>query len=90
LNVGKEYAAADFRWGVSDPTIVALEIISVLGTGPVCCCILKKLANDDPARHYWLTLLSMIELYGGWVQFISDGMLLVFSLLRAVIYVYVI
>ncbi|KAH9480204.1 Emopamil-binding protein-like [Psilocybe cubensis] len=63
----REYAAADFRWGVADPTVVSLEILTVLGAGPLCCYILKQLANDDPARHYWLIVLSTAELYGGWV-----------------------
>ena len=65
--LGREYAAADFRWGFSDPTVVSLEILTVLGAGPMCCYILKQLANDDPARHYWLIVLSTAELYGGFV-----------------------
>jgi hypothetical protein len=62
---GREYAAADYRWGFSDPTVVALEILTVLGAGPLCCYILKQLANNDPARHYWIVVLSTAELYGG-------------------------
>ena len=65
--LGREYAAADFRWGFADPTVVSLEILTVLGAGPMCCYILKQLANDDPARHYWLIVLSTAELYGGFV-----------------------
>ena len=65
--LGREYAASDFRWGVADPTVVSLEILTVLGAGPLCCYILKQLANDDPARHYWLIVLSTAELYGGFV-----------------------
>jgi len=66
-NLGKEYAAADLRWGVSDSTVVSLEILTVLGCGPICFYILKQLINDDPARHYWLVVLSTAELYGGYV-----------------------
>lgn len=65
--LGREYSAADFRWGVADPAVVSLEILTVLGAGPLCCYILKQLANDDPARHYWLIVLSTAELYGGFV-----------------------
>ena len=65
--LGREYAAADFRWGLADPTVVSLEFLTVLGAGPMCCYILKQLANDDPARHYWLIVLSTAELYGGFV-----------------------
>lgn len=69
-NVGKEYAAADYRWGVSDPTVVALEILTVLGAGPLCCYILKQLVNGDPARHYWIIVLSTAEIYGGYVRLV--------------------
>lgn len=62
---GKEYAAADYRWGFSDPTVVSLEILTVLGAGPLCCYILSQLVNDDAARHYWIVVLSTAELYGG-------------------------
>ena len=65
--LGREYAAADFRWGLADPTVVSLELLTVLGAGPLCCYILKQLANDDPARHYWLIVLSTAEIYGGFV-----------------------
>jgi len=68
----KEYAAADFRWGFSDPTVVSLEILTVLGAGPMCCYILKQLANDDPARHYWIIVLSTAEIYGGWMTFCPE------------------
>lgn len=61
---GREYAAADFRWGTADPTVVSLEILTVLGAGPMCFYILKQLVNDDPARHYWIIVLSTAELYG--------------------------
>lgn len=62
---GKEYARADFRWGFSDPTVVSLEILTVLGAGPMCCYILWKLVKNDPARHYWIVVLSTAEIYGG-------------------------
>ncbi|KAG6908315.1 hypothetical protein DXG01_005351 [Tephrocybe rancida] len=61
----REYAAADFRWGTADPTVVSLEILTVLGAGPLCCYILMLLARSDPARHYWIVVLSTAELYGG-------------------------
>jgi len=62
---GKEYTRADFRWGVADPTVVSLELLTVLGAGPLCCYIVKQLVSDDPARHYWIIILSTAELYGG-------------------------
>jgi len=68
----KEYAAADLRWGISDPTVVSLEILTVLGAGPMCCYILMQLIKNDPARHYWLVVLSTAELYGGWMTFCPE------------------
>ena len=61
----KEYALADFRWAVADPTVVSLEILTVLGAGPLALYIASLLARDDPARHYWIIVLSTAELYGG-------------------------
>jgi len=68
----KEYARADFRWGISDPTLVSLELLTVFGAGPLACYILKQLVHDDPARHYWLIVLSTAELYGGWITFCPE------------------
>ena len=69
---GKEYARADFRWGFSDPTVVSLEILTVLGAGPMCCYILYQLVKKDPARHYWIVVLCTAELYGGWMTFCPE------------------
>jgi hypothetical protein len=68
----KEYARADFRWGFSDETVVSLEILTVLGAGPMGCYILKQLIKNDPARHYWIVVLSTAELYGGWMTFCPE------------------
>jgi hypothetical protein len=66
-DLGKEYTRADARWGVSDPTVVSLEILTVLGAAPMCCYIIRQIVKDDPARHYWIIVLSTAELYGGYV-----------------------
>jgi len=68
----KEYGRADFRWALADPTIVSLEILTVLGAAPMCCYIIYQLSKDDPARHYWLVVLSTAELYGGWMTFCPE------------------
>ncbi|KAG8927655.1 hypothetical protein FRC02_007954 [Tulasnella sp. 418] len=68
----KEYAKADIRWGRADETVVSLELLTVLGTGPLCCYILYQLVKGDPARHYWLVVLSTAELYGGWMTFCPE------------------
>jgi hypothetical protein len=59
----KEYARADYRWGVAEPTVVSLEILTVFGAGVLCCYVLALILRDDPARHYWLIVLSVSELY---------------------------
>ena len=64
---GKEYALADFRWGVSDPTVVSLELLTVFGVGTMCFYVIYKLVKGDPARHYWIIVLSTSEIYGGYV-----------------------
>ncbi|TFY81140.1 hypothetical protein EWM64_g2877 [Hericium alpestre] len=68
----REYAAADFRWGFADETVVSLELLTVLGAGPLACYIVYLIAKDDPARHYWLVVLSTAELYGGWMTFCPE------------------
>ncbi|KAH0832072.1 Emopamil-binding protein [Lanmaoa asiatica] len=68
----KEYTLADARWGISDPTVVSLEILTVLGAGPLCCYILTQIVKNDPSRHYWIIVLSTAELYGGWMTFCPE------------------
>ncbi|KIM56807.1 hypothetical protein SCLCIDRAFT_206877 [Scleroderma citrinum Foug A] len=68
----KEYTRADARWGVSDPGVVSLEILTVLGAGTLCCYILRQLVKGDPARHYWIIVLCTAELYGGWMTFCPE------------------
>ena len=65
LPTGKDYAKVDFRWGVADPTVVSLEILTVLGAGPLCCYIIIQLLRNDPTRHFWIIVLATAELYGG-------------------------
>jgi len=73
--VGKEYSLADFRWGVADSTIVSLEMLTVLGAGPICLYIVYQIIKRDPARHYWIVVLSTAELYGGWMTFCPDWLI---------------
>ena len=62
---GKEYAKVDFRWGTADPVLISLEIPTVLAAGPLGCYVMGQMIRDDPARHYWIIVLSTLELYGG-------------------------
>ncbi|KAL1932819.1 hypothetical protein VTP01DRAFT_8497 [Rhizomucor pusillus] len=71
----QEYAKADARWGFADPTIVALEILTVFAVGLMCVYIMYLLAKDDPRRHYWITVASVAELYGGWMTFTPEWLI---------------
>jgi len=68
----KEYARADYRWALADETVVSLELLTVFGAGPLCCLILWQLLRGDPARHYWIVVLSTAELYGGFMTFCPE------------------
>lgn len=68
----REYAAADARWGTADPTVVSLELLTVLGAGPMAAFIVYQIVRRDPARHYWIIVLSTAELYGGWMTFCPE------------------
>ncbi|KAK0554458.1 asparagine-linked glycosylation protein [Tilletia horrida] len=61
----QDYSRADVRWGISDPTVVALEILTVLGAGPLALYTAYLLAKEDGRYHYWAIVLSTAELYGG-------------------------
>ncbi|KAH9979961.1 Emopamil-binding protein [Lactifluus volemus] len=65
----QDYAKADRRWGTADPTIVAMELVTVFGTGTLAVWILYQIMRRDSARYYWIVVLSTAELYGGWMTF---------------------
>ncbi|CAO3652522.1 unnamed protein product [Cunninghamella blakesleeana] len=80
VNTGKDmfallwqnYAQADLRWAIADPTIVSLEILTVFFDGYLCLHILYQLIKDDPTRHFWIIVVSTCELYGGWMTFVPE------------------
>ncbi|PWN54360.1 EBP-domain-containing protein [Violaceomyces palustris] len=65
----KEYAKADARWGFSDPNVVSIEYLTVLGAGPMAAYICYQMITNDPSYHYWIIVLSTAELYGGFMTF---------------------
>ncbi|KAI0289188.1 Emopamil-binding protein [Russula brevipes] len=67
-----EYVAADARWGTADPTVVSLELLTVFGAGPLAALIVYQIVRRDPARHYWIVVLSTAELYGSWMTFCPE------------------
>lgn len=64
---GREYAAADTRWGTADPTVVSLELLTVFGAGPLAAYIVYQIVKGDPTRYYWIIVLCTAEIYGGYV-----------------------
>ena len=68
----KEYAKADARWGVSDPTIVSLEILTVFFNGSVTLLLVHAILAEKPYRHFVQVLVNTCELYGGWMTFAPE------------------
>lgn len=65
----QDYAKADARWGWADETVVALEILTVLGAGPLAGYCAYLLSRNKFSYHYWVVVLSTAELYGGFMTF---------------------
>lgn len=59
------YAKADRRWAGADLTVVSLELLTVLGAGPLALYISYGIAKRDPMVGYWMIVLATGELYGG-------------------------
>lgn len=68
----QDYAKADARWGTADPTVVALEILTVLGAGPLAAYCAYCIAKNRPTYHFWVVVLSVAELYGGFMTFAPE------------------
>jgi hypothetical protein len=59
------YAKADSRWGGADLTVISLELLTVLGAGPLALWICTMIARRDPMASFWMVVLATGELYGG-------------------------
>ncbi|XP_020601588.1 emopamil-binding protein-like isoform X2 [Orbicella faveolata] len=70
--VWKEYGKADSRWLFSDPTIVSLEILTVVITGPLALLLIYAIICDKHYRHFVQITLCACELYGGWMTFCPE------------------
>ena len=62
---GKEYGKADSRWLYSDPTIVSLEILTVVLDGLLCLVLIYAILARRFYRHFVQLTLCVCELYGG-------------------------
>ncbi|GES57284.1 EBP domain protein [Aspergillus terreus] len=81
----QEYAKADARWAVADPTVVSLEILTVCLGGPaalyVCYLLWRASRPATPPgeraaakARLWLVApaLATAELYGGFMTFAPE------------------
>lgn len=62
---GREYGKADYRWLVADPTIVSLELLTVVLDGTLCLILIYAILTHQPWRHFIQITLCVCELYGG-------------------------
>ncbi|CEQ38627.1 SPOSA6832_00094 [Sporobolomyces salmonicolor] len=71
----QEYALADTRWGVSDPCVVAIELLTVLGAGPLTAelyggWMTAKWITGSPSlntSHWLYTYVYLLFFNGLWV-----------------------
>ncbi|XP_074484780.1 emopamil-binding protein-like [Sebastes fasciatus] len=68
----KEYGKADSRWLSSDPTIVSIEILTVLLDSVLAVLLIHAVLRDKYYRHFLQVSLCVCELYGGWMTFCPD------------------
>ena len=77
----QDYAQADKRWGGADPTVISLELLTVLIDGPLAiyvCDLIRKGAGAAGSGRlsgklfYWGSILAVAELYGGFMTFCPE------------------
>mmetsp|Transcript_40506 Transcript_40506/g.65695 ORF Transcript_40506/g.65695 Transcript_40506/m.65695 type:complete len:184 (+) Transcript_40506:2279-2830(+) len=68
----KEYAKADLRWGISDPTVVSIELITVVLDGLLAAIMVDATMYRRPWKHVVQIILCTCELYGDWMTFAPE------------------
>ncbi|XP_020849362.1 emopamil-binding protein-like isoform X2 [Phascolarctos cinereus] len=71
----KEYGKADARWLHSDPTIVSLEMLTVVLDGLLALLLIYAILKEKYYRHFIQITLCVCELYGGWMTFCPDWLI---------------
>ncbi|XP_030265133.1 emopamil-binding protein-like [Sparus aurata] len=71
----REYGKADSRWLISDPTIVSIEILTVVLDSLLALLLIHAVLKDKYYRHWLQVALSVCELYGGWMTFCPDWLM---------------
>jgi hypothetical protein len=51
---------------------VSIELLTVLGAGPLSVLICVLLARRDPRVAFWMVVLAVAELYGGFMTFCPE------------------
>jgi hypothetical protein len=59
------YSDADKRWGGADPVVISLELLTVLGAGPLAVWVCRGIAKKQSMVNFWMVILATAELYGG-------------------------
>jgi hypothetical protein len=59
------YSDADKRWGGADPVVISLELLTVLGAGPLAVLVCYGIARRKNMTNFWMVVLATAELYGG-------------------------
>ncbi|KAL8929492.1 MAG: hypothetical protein Q9208_001161 [Pyrenodesmia sp. 3 TL-2023] len=74
----QEYSLADTRWAGSDPTVVSIELLTVLFAGPLAAyiCFLLQKPTPSPSERartwFLMTMLATGEIYGGFMTFAPE------------------
>lgn len=68
----KEYGKADARWLYFDPTIVSLEILTVVLDGFLALVLIYAIVKEKYYRHFVQIALCVCELYGCWMTFFPE------------------
>ena len=72
----RDYAKADKRWARADPTVVSLEVLTVVLGGPIALYVYELIRRGAGGREggegsgkmwFWDSLLATGELYGGFM-----------------------
>ncbi|XP_070263574.1 emopamil-binding protein-like [Myotis yumanensis] len=71
----KEYGKADARWVNFDPTIVSVEILTVVLDGSLALVLMYAIVKEKYYRHFIQITLCVCELYGGWMTFSPEWLM---------------
>ena len=77
------YAKADLRWGIGEPNIVSMELLTVFGAGGIAALVVYLIARDEKmgvksgesrGKQKWFLMAIMAtgELYGGFMTFVPE------------------